>query len=98
MKTTATKIVYPVFFRSSTGYDFWKIDSPQSGHFLRNMTGLNGGYCYQSNDVREGEISLVMKDSSLEQITEKEYLQAAQFQMKRNQTVILKLTEKLLQL
>jgi hypothetical protein len=98
MKTTETKIVYPVFFRSSTGYDFWKIDSPVSGHFIRNMNGQNGGYCYQSNDVREGEISLVVKDSSLEQITEKEYLQAAQSQMKRNQAAILRLTEKLLQL
>ena len=98
MKTTAAKIVYPIFFRSSTGYDFWKIDSPESGHFLRNMTGQNGGYCYQSNDVREVEISLVMADSSYEQITEKEYLQAAQSQMKRNQAAILRLTEKLLQL
>lgn len=97
MKTTG-KTVYPIFFRSSTGYDFWKIESPENGHFLRNMTGQNGGYCYQSNDVREGEISLVMKDSSLQQITEKEYLQAAQSQMKRNQAAILRLTEKLLQL
>jgi hypothetical protein len=98
MKTTTAATVYPLFFRSSTGYDFWKIDSSESGHFLRNMAAKNGGYCYQSNDVREGEVSLVMKDSKLEPISEKEYLEAVKFQMKRNQAGLLRITEKLLEL
>lgn len=96
MKTTPT--IYPIFFRSSTGYDFWKIDSPESGHFLRNMIAKDGGYCYQSNNVREGEISLVMKCDKVEQIEEREYLEAAKYQMKRNQAGLLKITEKLIQL
>lgn len=97
-KPPVPQIEYPIFFRSPTGYDFWKIESPVHGHFIRNMIDSKGGYCYQSNNIREGEISLLMKDTTLEEITEKEYLEAARNQMKRNQAAILKISEKLLQL
>lgn len=92
------KIHYPLFFQHPNGYDYYKIESPEFGHFIRNLKRVNDGYCYQSNDVREGEISMVMKDETMIAIDEKTYLEPVKTQTKRNSNILLKIQEKLLQL
>ncbi|GGD44901.1 hypothetical protein GCM10011514_06150 [Emticicia aquatilis] len=86
---------FPMFFQSPNGYDFWKIESPEFGHFIRNLKRVNNGYCFQSSDVREGEISLILKDEKMIVITETQYLEAVKEQTRRNSVILLKISEKL---
>lgn len=90
------KIQYPLFFQSPNGHDFWKIEGPDFGHFIRNLKRVNNGYCFQSSDVREGEISLVMNDEKMIAINENQYLEAVKEQTRRNGVILSKLSEKLI--
>ncbi len=88
---------FPIYLHR--GYDFWKIDSTTNGHFLRNFQ-KNGHYCFQSNDVKEGEIGLLIsaiqkENTDLMIIDEKTYLEALRVQTKRNSVILLKIQEKL---
>lgn len=96
MKTTV-RPTFPMFFQDPNGYDFYKIESPEFGHFIRNLKRANHGYCFQSSDVREGEISLVMKDEKMISINEQQYLEAVKEQARRNGVILSKLSEKLIQ-
>lgn len=94
------KTKFPLYFRHSTRSDFYKIESLEKGHFLRNMRGADGSYCFQSSNVKEGEIRLVMeaKDGSIKLIEEKEYLLALKEQTRRNSQILLTIENKLLEL
>ena len=93
---------YPIYIQKF-GIDFWKIDSKTNGHFIRNFSGSNGIYCFQSNDVKEGEIELLIDaikkaNHNYKLIDEKTYLEAVKAQTKRNSMILLKIQEKLLDL
>lgn len=91
------KIHYPLFFQHPNGHDFYKIESPEFGHFIRNLKRADKGYCFQSSDVREDEISMVMKDEKMIAITETQYLEAVKEQTRRNSVILLRLSEKLIE-
>lgn len=95
-KKTIPPPTFPMFFMHPNGYDFWKIESPSFGHFIRNLKKPNNGYCFQSSDVREGEISLVMNNEEMIEIEEAKYLEAVRLQTKRNSVILLRLSEKLI--
>ena len=91
---------FPIYIQKYA-MDFWKIDSKYYGHFIRNFSDANGLYCFQSNDVKEGEIEIlieaIMKENhNYKLIDEKTYLEAVKVQTKRNNAILLKIQEKLL--
>lgn len=86
-----SKPKFPIFLRNVECYDFWKLVSEKGGHFIRNM--VNGErYCYQSNDLTEGEVWMLMSQLDKYQvISEKEYLEAVLVQVKRNNMILKRL-------
>ena len=83
---------FPVYLKHINREDYYKIESPLKGHFIRNMQTVEGGYCYQSNDVKETEISLVLKADSSELINAEKFKSALKDQVLRNARILNKLS------
>lgn len=86
--------LYPVYIKHVNREDYWKIESPTKGHFIRNLQTPEGGYCYQSNDVKETEVSIVLRSDSSEVIDEKRFIAALESQATRNDRILKKLSKK----
>jgi len=85
--------LFPVYFKHINREDYYKIESLVKGHFIRNMQTAEGGYCFQSNNVKETEIALVLKADSSELINAEKFKSALKDQVERNARILDKLAK-----
>jgi hypothetical protein len=84
---------FPVYLKHINREDYYKIESLLKGHFIRNIQTADGGYCFQSNNVKETEIALVLKADSSELINAEKFKSALKDQVERNARILDKLAK-----